>query len=77
MHDGSIATLDEVIDHYAVGGRTMTEGPHAGVGSENPLKSEFLVGFVITDEEKADLRAFLESLTDEAFLVNPAFADPF
>ncbi len=77
MHDGSIATLEEVIDHYAAGGRTIAEGPHAGVGSENPLKSEFLVGFIITDEEKTDLRNFLESLTDEAFVTNPAFADPF
>lgn len=27
MHDGSIATLDEVIDHYAAGGRTIAAGP--------------------------------------------------
>jgi len=25
MHDGSIATLDEVIDHYAAGGRTVAD----------------------------------------------------
>ena len=72
-----MAYSDEVIDHYAAGGRSISEGPHAGVGSESPLKSEFLVGFIITDEEKADLRNFLESLTDEAFITNPAFADPF
>ena len=33
MHDGSIATLDEVLDHYTAGGRTITDGPYAGVGS--------------------------------------------
>ena len=27
MHDGSVATLDEVIDHYAAGGRTIADGP--------------------------------------------------
>ena len=32
MHDGSIATLPEVIDHYADGGRVITDGPLAGDG---------------------------------------------
>ena len=77
MHDGSIATLSEVLDHYAAGGRTITAGPYAGVGSASPLKSEFMIGFRLTDQEKADLIAFLESLTDETFLTNPAFSDPF
>lgn len=77
MHDGSIATLDEVIDHYAAGGRTIAEGPYAGVGSASPLKSDLLVGFSLTAQEKADLIAFLESLTDNTFLTDPRFSDPF
>lgn len=76
MHDGSIDSLSEVIEHYAAGGRTITEGPHAGIGSQNPLKSSFIQGFEITDSEKQDLIAFLESLTDEQFLTNPALSDP-
>ena len=76
MHDGSIGTLDEVIDHYAAGGRTIAEGPNAGVGSENPLKSSFVQGFTITEQERQDLIAFLESLTDESFINNPALSDP-
>ena len=32
MHDGSIATLEQVVDHYAAGGRTIETGPYAGVG---------------------------------------------
>ncbi|MEM8505849.1 MAG: MbnH family di-heme enzyme [Cyanobacteria bacterium P01_D01_bin.1] len=76
MHDGSIATLSEVIDHYAAGGRTITEGPNAGIGSENPLKSSFIAGFSITESERQDLIAFLESLTDETFITNPALSDP-
>ncbi len=31
----------------------------------------------MTEAEKADVIAFLESLTDEEFLTNPAFADPW
>ncbi|MDM9385283.1 cytochrome c peroxidase [Chlorogloeopsis sp. ULAP01] len=42
MHDGSIATLEEVIDHYQAGGRTIHTGKFAGVGSTNPFKSQFI-----------------------------------
>jgi cytochrome c peroxidase len=77
MHDGSIATLDEVLDHYAAGGRTIPSGPHAGVGSANPLKSPFMVGFTLTPEERADVLAFFESLTDHGFLTDPRFSDPW
>ncbi|MEM9009051.1 MAG: MbnH family di-heme enzyme [Cyanobacteria bacterium P01_F01_bin.86] len=76
MHDGSIDSLSEVIDHYAAGGRTIENGPHAGIGSNNPLKSSFIQGFSITASEKQDLIAFLESLTDEMFINNPALSDP-
>ena len=76
MHDGSIATLDGVIDHYAAGGRTVTEGPNAGVGSESPLKNIFIHGFTLTVDERADLMAFLASLTDDAFIEDPRLQDP-
>lgn len=50
MHDGSIATLDEVIEHYNRGG---IDNPH--IDPElRPLR--------LTPEEKQALRAFLESL---------------
>ncbi|MEM1316512.1 MAG: di-heme enzyme, partial [Pseudomonadota bacterium] len=77
MHDGSVATLEEAIRHYAAGGRTLPEGPRAGVGAENPFKDPLMVGFEISDAELADLVAFLESLTDQDFLTDPAFADPW
>jgi cytochrome c peroxidase len=77
MHDGSIETLEEVLDHYAVGGRTLSDGPYAGRGFDNPNKSIFVHGFAATDEERADLIAFLNSLTDEAFLTNPKFSNPW
>jgi cytochrome c peroxidase len=76
MHDGSIATLEEVIAHYQAGGRTIHAGEFAGVGSKNPFKSNFISGFKLTESEKQDLLAFLQSLTDEKFINNPAFSDP-
>ena len=77
MHDGSIATLSEVIDHYAAGGRTISAGPYAGVGHDNPNKAFNVRGFKLSDAEKKDLIAFLESLTDKDFLNNPNFSDPW
>ncbi|MBE9009213.1 di-heme enzyme [Pseudanabaenaceae cyanobacterium LEGE 13415] len=76
MHDGSIATLEEVIEHYRVGGRTIHSGEFAGVGRNNPFKSHFISGFELTEAEKQDLLAFLQSLTDKTFITNPAFSDP-
>jgi cytochrome c peroxidase len=77
FHDGSAPTLDDVIDHYAAAGRTIASGPSAGIGSQNPYKSAFLIGFTLDASERADLKAFLESLTDEVFITDPRFADPW
>ncbi len=77
MHDGSIATLDEVLDHYARGGRLITAGPHAGDGAASPLKNGFVKGFTLTPTERADLLAFLRSLTDSTFLTDPRLANPW
>jgi len=67
MHDGSIATLEDVIAHYAAGGRAAS----------NPDKSRLLTGFSLSREETSDLIAFLESLTDESLLSDPRFSDPW
>lgn len=65
MHDGSLPTLDAVLDHYAAGGRTSS-----------PLKSKRLTGFELSEGERSDLKAFLRALTDESFLRNPRFGPP-
>lgn len=77
MHDGSVATLGDVLDHYAAGGRTISRGAFAGVGHDNPNKAPNVHGFAITEAEKRDVIAFLESLTDSAFLHNPALSNPW
>jgi cytochrome c peroxidase len=77
MHDGSLATLEAVIQHYANGGTVTESGPNAGDGRANPWKSPLVPGFTISEQETADLVAFLKSLTDESFLTDPRFSDPF
>jgi cytochrome c peroxidase len=67
MHDGSIQTLSEVLDHYAKGGRARRQGKTDGL----------LQPFEISAQEKADIVAFLESLTDRELLENPKYADPW
>jgi cytochrome c peroxidase len=67
MHDGSIATLEGVLEHYSRGGRSGNRG------KTDPL----LRPFELTAQEKADIIAFLESLTDQEFITNPALSDPW
>ncbi len=76
MHDGSVPTLEAVIDHYAAGGRNLgADGRRAPAPS--PLRSEGLPGFAINRQQRGELIAFLESLTDDGFANEPRFADPF
>jgi cytochrome c peroxidase len=53
MHDGSLATLEDVVEHYDKGG---TPNPSLDVDMK-PLK--------LTPQEKADLVAFMKALTGE------------
>jgi cytochrome c peroxidase len=64
MHDGSMGTLADVIQHYARGGRPR------------PEKSDRVKGFAISPAETSDLIAFLQSLTDQGFLTNAVFSNP-
>jgi cytochrome c peroxidase len=77
MHDGSLGSLNEVIDHYAAGGRAIATGANAGDGSHNPFKDPRVAGFSLSSAERADLLAFLQSLTDSAFITNPRLSNPW
>ncbi len=77
MHDGSVATLEEVVDIFAEGGRNVPSGPYAGDGRLNPYKSALIRPLGLTAQDKADLVAFLRTLTDTRFLTDPRHADPF
>lgn len=77
MHDGTVATLEDVLDFYAAGGRNITEGPHAGDGRRNPNKSGLIGLIQLSTQDKADLIAFLRALTDLSLASNPALVDPW
>jgi cytochrome c peroxidase len=77
MHDGSVRTLEEVLDFYAAHGRNITTGPHQGDGRLNPFKNKRIDKIKLSANDKADIIAFLKTLTDEKLLDNPRYADPF
>jgi cytochrome c peroxidase len=77
MHDGSVATIEEVIDIYVAGGRNIASGPYAGDGRKNVRKDMRVKPFNLSVEERKDLIAFLASLTDSSVLNNPRWKNPF
>lgn len=77
MHDGSIDTLENVVEHYNAGGRNITTGPNTGDGRLNPNKNPFVFAIGLTAAEKTDLVNFLKSLTDTEFVNDPKHSDPF
>ena len=76
MHDGSIETLSDVIDHYAAGGRTLERGRWSGIGYTNANKSPLITGFELSATDRSALLAFLDSLTDASVQNNQRFAAP-
>jgi len=61
MHDGSIATLREVVDHYNNGGVTNEGDP------VNPFIAGGIRPLDLTDEQSDDLVAFMEALTSPEY----------
>ncbi len=72
MHDGRFQSLEEVVDHYSEG---VVDHPNLDWrltnGGGNTL------GFNLTNSEKKDLVAFLKTFTDQSFLTDIRFSDPF
>ena len=66
MHDGSIPTLEAVVDHYVAGGKY----PH-------PNQSAIIRPLTLSARDKQDLIAFLQSLTDQEALTDPRWSDPW
>lgn len=71
MHDGRFATLEEVVDHYNTG---LQNSSTLDPTLLYPLHSG---GLQLSEEDKRDLVAFLNTLTDEVMLTNPEYSDPF
>lgn len=77
FHDGSAASLTEVVDVYAAGGRKIVQGINKGDGTANPYKHTFLHGFNLAADDKINLISFLLSLSDSSFVSNPQYQNPF
>jgi cytochrome c peroxidase len=65
MHDGSFVDLEQVIKHYRSG------------GAHNANQDQLIKPLNLTDQDIADIAAFLKSLTDTKFMTNPAFSNPW
>ena len=66
MHDGRFSTLEEVINHYSEGLQNSS--------TIDPLMKKVNQGGVqLTPLERANLKAFLITLTDDDFINNPSF----
>ena len=76
MHDGRFESLEQVIEHYS-----SEVHPHENVSLAlvrgESITDKKTSGFNLTDKQKAALVAFLKTLTDETFISDPRFSDPF
>lgn len=76
FHDGTVATLNEVLDIYQNGGRNISYGDCKGNGKLNPQKDPRLRHFSLTPAQKQQIIAFLYTLTDTSYLQNANFINP-
>jgi cytochrome c peroxidase len=67
MHDGRFSSLDQVLTHYA-------SGIQAGAARDNRLP---IGGIAMTAQEKADIVAFMQTLTDNTLNTDARFSNPF
>ena len=74
MHNGRFKTLEEVVKHYSEG---VHPHKNLGLAFQPPAEGTSTSGFHLTAEESAALVAFLKTLTDEDFLHDERFSDPF
>jgi cytochrome c peroxidase len=65
MHDGRLATLEAVLNHYS---QDVRNHPNLDRRARRPN---------LSTAEKAALVAFLKTLTDPKFIADPKFSDPF
>jgi cytochrome c peroxidase len=66
MHDGRFSTLEEVINHYS-------EGLKKSATIDPLMKNVAKGGVQLSTQDKADLKAFLLTLSDNDFVENPSF----
>ncbi len=78
MHDGRFQTLEDVMTHYNSGIKiSETLSPLILEADNNKGDPDQARGLNMTAEEISAIIAFLHTLTDEEFLTNPKFSNPF
>lgn len=75
MHDGSLATLDEVLAHYGEPFSLDARGQRVAASPRRDAAAQAIPALDL--EQRRLLKAFLEALTDEGFLSDPRYASPF
>jgi len=78
MHDGRFTTLEQVLAHYNGGiKRSKTLSPLI-IEADNIAKTQIdHISLNLNDNEITAIIAFLHTLTDDEFLTNSAFSNPF
>lgn len=76
-HDGSVVSLESMIDNYANGGRVITLGSKRGDGRAHPVKASRLQGFYLTEQDKHALMAFLAALKVPSMAASALHQSPF
>jgi cytochrome c peroxidase len=71
MHDGSLATIDDVLNHYSNNIQNHANLSSLLKSSGKPVKMNF------SDNDKKALKAFFETLTDYQLMDDKRFSDPF
>ena len=74
MHDGRFKTLMESVEHYSSG---VHRHANLGLALEDDGTDSETTGFQLTREQKSALVAFLRTLTDNSFVSDSRYSDPF
>ncbi|HEX5624480.1 MAG TPA: cytochrome c peroxidase [Saprospiraceae bacterium] len=69
MHDSRFTTLEQVIDHYNSGVKRSS--------TTSEILQHNFNGLQLTEQDKADLVAFLKTLSDFRYLNHPDYKSPF
>lgn len=70
MHDGRFATLEQVLNHYQSG---IKDHPNRGI----QVPPNGYGSSILNETDKANIIAFLKTLTDRQLITDPKYADPF
>lgn len=78
MHDGRFATLEQVLDHYNTGiNPSTTLSPLLSEADNRNKDGDADISLHLSTAEQAAIIAFLHTLSDNEFIADERFSDPF